>query len=167
MNRPWLHSVTPVAPPRAANPSWRTLLYAAVVTGGWAGLLCWAVYGIARLAGVPFQLVLRQGEAPQALAWFMPLLLPLVAALAGAIATGAVLGRRHARAIVLWAGLLIALGSMALPLMQPSSVDWSTKILLALMHVMAFLVIVPQLARIAGDSEPNASEVRELQLESR
>lgn len=167
MNRPWLHSVTPVAPPRAANPTLRTLLYAALVTGVWAGLLCWAVYGIARLAGVPFLLVLRQGQQPEPLGWPSPFLLPLVAALAGAIASGAVLGRRHARVVVLGAGLLLALGSMALPLAQPSSVDWPTKILLTVMHLLAFLVIVPQLARLAGDSEPDASEVRDLQLEPR
>jgi len=164
VNRPWLKSVTPVAPPRDANPTWRTLLYAAAVTGVWAGLFCWAIYGIGRLAGVPFLVVLQRGQPPEPLAWFMPLVLPIGGALAGAIATGAVLGRRRARVIVLTAGLMVALVSLVLPLLQPSTIDWPTKVLLAVMHLVAWFVIVPQLARIAGDSQPNASEARELRL---
>jgi hypothetical protein len=51
--------------------------------------------------------------------------------------------------------------------MQPSSVLWSTRIWLLVMHVIAWFLIVPQLARVAGDSEPTASEVRELVTETR
>ncbi len=165
MTRQWLHSVTPIAPPRSSNPRVGALLYAALVTGAWAGLLSLAIYGLGRLLGVPFTVVTRQGEAPVQLSWFMPLLVPLIAAIIGGLATVVVLGRRHARAIVLWLGALVAVASVALPVTQPSSVLWSTRIWLLVMHVVAWFLIVPQLARIAGDSEPSASEVRDLQLE--
>ncbi|MDO8731477.1 MAG: DUF6069 family protein [Actinomycetota bacterium] len=166
MNRPWLHSVTPIAPPRSSNPRLGALLYAAFVTGVWAGFLSLAIYWLGRLLGVSFTVVIRQGEPAVQLTWFMPLLVPLFAALLAGFAIVLVLGRRHARAIVLWVGALIALATVALPVMQPSSVNWSTRIWLLVMHVVAWFLIVPQLARIAGDSEPSASEVRDLQLES-
>ncbi len=167
MTRPWLRSVTPVAPPRSANPRLGTLLSAAVVTGSWAGLFSLAIYGLGRLLGVPFQIVLRQGEAPQQLPWYLPLLLPLAAALLAALATRLVLGRRHAKVIVLWAGALLALASLVLPAMQPDTVLWSTRIWLLVMHVVAWFLIVPQLARVAGDSSPAASEVRAFAFEAR
>ncbi|MDP2013300.1 MAG: DUF6069 family protein [Actinomycetota bacterium] len=162
MTRLWLHSVTPIAPPRSSNPRLGTLLYAALVTGSWAGILSLAIYGLGRLLGVPFAVVLRQGEATVQVPWYFPLLVPVLAALLAGMATVLVLGRRHARAMVLWAGALLALASLVLPAMQPSSVLWSTRIWLLVMHVVAWFLIVPQLARIAGDSEPSASEVREL-----
>ena len=167
MTRPWLRSVTPLAPPRSSNPRFASLLYAAVVTGSWAGLFSLAIYGLGRLLGVPFTVVVRQGQAPVQLPWFMPLLVPLLAALAASCLIVLVLGRRHAKAIVLWSGALVALISLALPLMQPSAVLWSTRIWLCVMHLVAWVLIVPQLARIAGDSEPSASEVRELNFETR
>ena len=166
MTRPWLRSVTPLAPPRSSNPRLRTLLYAALVTGAWAGLFSLAIYGLGRLLGVPFTVVLRGGQAPVQLAWFMPLLLPVLAALAAACATALVLGRAHAKAVVLWVGTLAAVASVALPVMQPSAVLWSTRIWLCVMHLVTWFLVVPQLARIAGDSEPSASDVRTLQLEA-
>lgn len=166
MTRPWLHSVTPIAPPRSSNPRLGALVYAALVTGGWAGVLSLAIYGLGRLLGVPFMVVVQQGEAPVQMAWYLPLLLPVLAALLGGLATFLVLGRRHARAIVLWVGALVALATIALPATQPSAVLWSTRIWLLIMHIVAWFLIVPQLARIAGDSEPAASEVRELQPET-
>lgn len=167
MTRLWLHSVTPIAPPRSLNPRLGTLLYAALVTGSWAGVFSLAIYGLGRLLGVPFTVVLRQGEAPVQLPWYLPLLLPVLAALLAALATVLVLGRRHAKSIVLWVGALLALASLVLPAMQPSSVLWSTRIWLLVMHVIAWFLIVPQLARIAGDTQPSASEVRELVSETR
>ncbi len=167
MTRVWLNSVTPIAPPRSANPRLRSLLYAATVTGLWAGFFSLAIYSLGRLLGVPFTVVLGQDQAPVQLGWFMPVIFPLVSALLAGLATMLVLGRRRARAIVWWVGAIVALATVALPAMQPSEVLWSTRIWLLVMHVVAWFLIVPQLARIAGDSEPAASEHRELQLDVR
>jgi hypothetical protein len=52
---------------------------------------------------------------------------------------------------------LLALVSLSGPLLQPSDIGWSTRILLALMHVITWLLVVPQLARIVRDSEPGRS----------
>ncbi|MDD2858837.1 MAG: DUF6069 family protein [Candidatus Nanopelagicales bacterium] len=159
---PWLRSKTPIAPPRAANPTWRTLLYAGTVTGAWAGLVSVAIYGIARLLGVPFQAEVRPDAGLTQIPWFVPLVTPFIAALIGALAATLVLGRRHARQVVLWAGGLVAVVSIAWPLLQPETVLWSTRAWLIVMHVVAWFLVVPQIARIVGDSEPRASEPRDL-----
>lgn len=159
---PWLRSKTPIAPPRAANPTWRTLLYAGTVTGAWAGLVSLLLSGIARLLGVPFLAQVRPDAGLTQIPWYVPLLVPFVSAVLGALASTIVLGRRHARQVVLWAGGLIAIGSIAWPLLQPDTVLWSTRIWLVVMHVVAWFLVVPQIARIVGDSEPQASEVRDL-----
>jgi len=163
----WLHSVTPIAPPRSSNPGVRSLLYAAVVVGTWAGVICLVIFGLGSLLGVPFEVVLSQGQAPVRITWFMPFVLTVLVSVLAGFAIVLVLGRKHARVIVLIASVVVVLASLVLPLMQPSTVLWSTRIWLLVMHLLAWLVIVPQLARIAGDSEPAASEVREFQLESR
>ena len=165
-SRPWLKSVTPIAPPKAENPTVRFLLYAAIVTGVWSGLLSLVVFAIARLCGVPFAAAQGQDGAVGQIRWYAPLLLPVVAALVGALLSALVLGRRHAKRIVFWTGSFIALVSMAGPVMQPEEVLWSTRILLMCMHVIAWFLIVPQLARIVGDSEPAASEIRVFSSES-
>lgn len=107
-----------------------------------------------------------QGGAVDQIAWFAPLLVPVLAAVVGALLSVLVLGRNHAKRIVFWTGSLIALVSLAGPVMQPDEVLWSTRILLLCMHVIAWFLIVPQLARIVGDSEPQASEIRVFNVES-
>ena len=62
MSSPWLQSMTPVAPPTSANPGLRFMVYAGIVTGAWSGVVCLAIYGIGRLAGVPFLVVTRSGD---------------------------------------------------------------------------------------------------------
>ncbi|MFA7322734.1 MAG: DUF6069 family protein [Candidatus Nanopelagicales bacterium] len=160
--RPWLTSKTPIAPPKSANPTWRSLLYAGVVTGAWAGLAALVVYGLGRLLGVPFLTAPREGDELRIVPWFVPLAVPFAVAVLGALASSLVLGRRHAKQVVLWAGGLIAIASIAWPALQPSGVLWSTRIWLMVMHAVAWFLIVPQIARIAGDSEPDASQAREL-----
>ena len=165
-SRPWLQSVTPIAPPKAENPTVRFLLYAAIVTGVWAGLRSLVIFVIGRLCGVPFTAAQGQDETVGQINWYAPLLLPITAAVVGALLSALVLGRSHAKRIVFWTGSVIALITLAGPIMQPDEVLWSSRILLLCMHVIAWVLIVPQLARIVGDSEPQASEIRVLSVES-
>jgi hypothetical protein len=161
MGAPWSDSVTPVAPPTAANPRLSNLMYAGLVTGAWSGLMSLIIFAIGTLVGVPFDAARGLGAAVQVIPWFIVLLVPLAAALIGAALASLMLGRRHARAVVFWAGTAIGLASCASPLLQPATVPWAARILLLLMHVITWLLVVPQIARIVGDSEPGASVERE------
>ncbi|MFZ8980144.1 MAG: hypothetical protein ACO21P_12000, partial [Candidatus Nanopelagicales bacterium] len=76
------------------------------------------------------------------------------AAVVGALLAAIMLGRRHARRIVFWAGTGIAVLTCAIPLVQPDDVLWSTRIWLLIPHVITWFLVVPQIARIVGDSEP-------------
>ncbi len=154
MSAPWADSVTPVPPPASTVPHTSNLLYAGVVTGTWSGLISLAIYGVGRLLGVPFEVARPGTEGLQVVPWFLMLLVPLLAALVGALLTAIMLGRRHARRIVFWGGTAIAVLSCVSPLLQPADVLWSTRIWLLIPHVVTWFLVVPQLARIVGDSEP-------------
>lgn len=154
VSAPWADSVTPVPPPASTVPHTSNLLYAGVVTGAWSGLISLAIYGIGRLLGVPFEVARPGSEGLQIVPWFLMLLVPLLAALVGALLTAIMLGRRHARRIVFWGGTAIAVLSCVSPLLQPADVLWSTRIWLLIPHVVTWFLVVPQLARIVGDSEP-------------
>ena len=154
MTAPWLDSKTPVGPPTAENPRIKDLLYAAAVTGGWAGLLCLIVYVIGRLAGVPLEVQSPGAASLTVIPWLAVLLLPLAVAVAAALLAALARGRRQAERIVFWLGALIALASCLAPIMQPTEVYWSTRILLLAMHGITWALVVPQIARIVGDSEP-------------
>lgn len=154
MNAPWADSVTPVPPPASTVPHTSNLLYAGVVTGTWSGLISLAIFGVGRLLGVPFEVARPGTEGLQVVPWFLMLLVPLLAALVGALLTAIMLGRRHARRIVFWGGTAIAVLSCVSPLLQPADVLWSTRIWLLIPHVVTWFLVVPQLARIVGDSEP-------------
>ena len=90
--------------------------------------------------------------------WLAPLLLPLMAAVVGALLVSLLRGRAHAGRFTYWIGTLIALASMAGPVLRAQ--DIPTAILLALMHIITWVLVVPQLARIATDSEPGMSVER-------
>ena len=154
MTASWSTSVTPVAPPRASNPRLRFLLYTATVTGIWSGLLSLLVFGIGRLARVSFVVEQPNGQmAP--ISWFAVLLVPLVVAYIAALLSSLLRGRSHGGRLVFWIGTVLAIASAYGPLAQP--IGWSTRILLLLMHAITWALVVPQLARIVGDSEPGAS----------
>jgi len=136
------------------------MAYAALVTGVWSGLLSLLVYGLARLIGVPMQVEVA-GSA-QIVPWFGVLLLPIVAAEAGAIGSLVIRGRRGAGRIVFWVGTLIAVISVVPLIMQPTEVSWATRIWLTVLHVITWLLVVPQIARIIGDSEPGMHAEREV-----
>lgn len=160
VSSPWLASKTPIGPPTAANPTVRQLLYAAVVTGAWSGLLSLLIYLVGRLFGVEFA-VSRGGEAVASIPWPVVLLLPLGAAVVFALLSALLRGWPHAGRIDFWLGTVAALASMVGPLVQPDTVGWPTRILLVLMHVVTWFLVVPQIARIVGDSEPGRSVERD------
>lgn len=157
---PWIGSATPIGPPADAVPRLRNLLYAAGVTGIWSGLLSLAVYGFARLLGVPFEVSTPLSSSLMVVPWFAMALVPVAAAYAAALLAALALGRRHARRLVFWAGTIIALASCAGPLIQPGEVIWSTRIWLLVPHVITWFLVVPQIARIVGDSQPEMYEPR-------
>ena len=153
MTAPWLTSVTPIGPPSSANPRVRFLLYAALVTGIWSGLLSLLVYGIGRAAGVSFE-VSSMAQPPQQVTWLAVLFFPIVIALVVALVSALLRVRSHAGAIVMWVFTGLAVVSLWGPLVQPAGVTWSSRILLAVMHVITWFLVVPQIARIVRDSEP-------------
>lgn len=160
--REWEGSVTPIPPPPEAVPHTSNLVYAGVVTGAWSGVLSLVVYGLGRLLGVPFEVFRPGATAPTVLPWFLPLLAPLLAGVVAALLSALLLGRAGARSIVFWVGTAAALLSLWSPLGQPPDVLWSTRVWLAVMHLITWVLVVPQLARIVGDSEPGAYVERPL-----
>ena len=156
----WSGSVTPVSPPTSANPGVRTMAYAALVTGVWSGLLSLLIYGIARLLRVPMDV--ETGAGLQEVPWFAVLLLPLVVAEVGAVASLLVRGWKGAGRIVFWVGTVVAIASLVPLVMQPDSVLVSTRLWLGVMNVITWILVVPQIARIIGDSEPGRHEDREV-----
>lgn len=154
---PWAGSKTPVAPPTAANPTMAHLVYAAVVTGAWSGICCLLIYVLAGLAGQDFAATVGIGAIPAAASWLVIALTPLVAALAFALVSSLLRGRRGAWALSFWGGTAVAVVSLASPFAQPAAVTWPTRVVLASMHVITWLLVVPQIARIVGDSEPGRS----------
>jgi len=163
MSSPWLESKTPIGPPTSANPTVRQLLYAAAVTGGWSGLACLLIYVVGRLFGVDFVIATPGSTVAGQIPWLVVLLVPLVAAVAFALVGALIRGWPHAGAIAYWGGTLVALASVIVPLTQPDAVEWATRALLVLMHVVTWFLVVPQIARIVGDSEPGRSVERDEQ----
>lgn len=154
----WVGSVTPVAPPASADPTLRTLAYAAVVTGAWSGIVSLLVSLVGRAFGVDYDAAIPGSGAVEAITGTFLLLAPLVIALLGAVACAPLLGRAHAGRIAWWAGTLIALASLAVPLLwQPEEVAWTTRVWLCIPHLTTWWLVVPQLSRIVADAEPGAS----------
>ena len=151
---PWSRSVTPVPPLRSASPSVRNLVYAGLFTGAWSGGLSLIVLAVGRGVGVH---VIEPQSAPawvQAFPWLAVLVLPIACGVLGALGSAMVRGWRHASWWVWFVGTAVALLSLAGPLSEAS---WSARLMLGLMHVITWFLVVPQLARIVGDSEPGAS----------
>lgn len=156
----WTDSVTPVSPPSSANPGVRTVAYAALVTGVWSGLVSLVIYGVALLLRVPMDVETLAGLQP--VPWFAVLLIPVVAAEVGAVASLLLRGQKGAGRITFWVGTLLAAVSLVPLVMQPDAVLISTRIWLGVMHVITWILVVPQIARIIGDSEPGRHEEREV-----
>ena len=127
-----MHSVTPIAPPRVASPSLRFLVYAGLVTGIWAGVLCLALYGIGHLLGITFTRTTSLTQTT--IGWTAALVVPIIVGILSALIASLVRGIPHAGRVVFWAGTI-----------------------LGMMHAITWALVVPQVARIVGDSEPGAS----------
>jgi ABC-type Na+ efflux pump permease subunit len=93
-------------------------------------------------------------QLPVMVPWIAIVVVPLAAAEIGAMASLLARGLPHAQQIVFWAGTIIALASLAFPIMRSESV--STAIWLSIPHLITWFLVVPQIARIIGDTEPSA-----------
>jgi hypothetical protein len=80
--------------------------------------------------------------------------MPLIAGIAGAALAAIFLGVRGCRRWVFWLGTAAMVLSLASPLLQPDAVSWGTRIWLAIMHIVTWFLVVPQVARVVGDSDP-------------
>ncbi len=150
-------SVTPIAPPRSAIPTTKAVLTAGWVTGLTAGIVCLLMRLIAGLFGVEF-LVARPGsEELSPVPWALVLLTPVVVGVGGALVAAIFLGVRGCQRWVFWLGTAAVVVSLASPLLQPPGVTWPTRIWLALMHLVTWFLIVPQVARVVGDSDPRVT----------
>lgn len=158
---PWAGSKTPVGPPASADPTLGQFVYAAAVTGGWSGICCVVIYAIAGWAGVDFTGTAGFGAVPRPASWLVVLLTPLAAAMAFALVSSLLRGRRGAWAISFWGGTAVFVASLVSPLAQPGGVPWTTRLVLTSMHFVTWFLVVPQIARIAGDSEPGRSVERD------
>lgn len=150
--QPWLSSKTPIAPAKSLDPGPRFLAYAGLVTGIWSSILSLGVFGFARLIGVPMEV--DSNNIPEAITWIAVVVVPLAAAMAGAMASLLARGLTHARAIVFWTGTVIALASLAVPIIRAEQI--ATAIWLSIPHVITWFLVVPQIARIIGDTQPDA-----------
>ena len=149
-----LDSVTPVPPPIEAVPRLSHVLRAGLVTGISAGLVCWLLFGIATLFGTDFDVRLWSGKGLVHVPWYEVLLVPLAAALLFSSIAAGLRRRSGCRRKTLLLGYALGALSLLAPLLQPSDVTWPTKIWLTLFHIVTIALVVPQVARVVGDSDP-------------
>lgn len=148
-------SVTPVPPPVSAAPTNQTLLYAGWVTGLTAGIVSFAINIVAGWFGVDFHLGIPGTDLTWTLSSLQNLLIPWVVGLGAALIAMLLLGRRRARRMA-WLLGTIALGiAVTLPALWTPTVTWSTRVTALVMQLLTYGLIVPQFARILGDSEPH------------
>lgn len=152
-------SVTPIPPPIAAVPRLSDVLRAGLVTGVTAAILCSVLWAIGALFGTNFE-VAAFGSATN-LMMITPIQIVIVAmlsALAFAAIAASLRKRRGCRLMVLLLGYAGGLASLIAVFTQPDAVTWPTKIWLALMHLLVMVIVVPQVARVVGDSDPRATD---------
>ncbi len=152
-----LDSVTPVAPPLSSVPTTKAVLIAGWVTGVTAGIVCIILRVIAGIFGTAF-MVTRPGSTElQPVPWLAVLLVPVVVGVVGSLVAAVFLGVKGCQRWVFWLGTAAMVLSLASPLIQPEAVTWPTRIWLVVMHVVTWGIIVPQVARVVGDSDPRVT----------
>lgn len=150
-------SVTPIAPPASAIPTTKAVLTAGWVTGLTAGIICLILRVVAAIFGTDFMVVRPGSDELTPVPWPAVFLVPIVCGVVGSLVAAIFLGVRGCQRWVFWLGTLAVLISLASPLLQPDTVTWPTKIWLTVMHLVAWGVIVPQVARVVGDSDPRVT----------
>jgi Family of unknown function (DUF6069) len=155
-----LDSVTPIPPIVTAIPTTRNVLTAGWVTGVTAAIVCLLLRLVAAIFRVDFTVVLGFGtnadqKAP--VPWVTFLVIPILVAVAWSLIGAIFLGVRGCQRWVFWLGTLVLLVSLSVPLSQPDTVTWPTKIWLMIMHVATWAIVVPQVARVVGDSDPRVT----------
>lgn len=148
-----LDSVTPVPPPIEAVPRLSDVLRAGLVTGITAALVCWLLFGIARLFGTEMTVTVA-GETTR-VAWWMVLTQAILSPLIFSLIAAAFRKHRNCRRTTAIVGYVLGIISLAAPLLQGDT--WPTKIWLVLMHIVTILIVVPQVARVVGDSDPHVT----------
>jgi len=112
------------------------------------------IYGVLRLAGVPFETTSPGQATPTLVGWWQILLAPIVAGVAGAALAGTFrtlyTGPRVA-ALVLGALTLL---SCAGPLAQPATVTTSTKVALVVLHLLVGGSLTWTLSRAITSEDP-------------
>lgn len=154
-------SVTPVAPPMSAVPTTRNVFMAGWVTGLTAAIVNLVLRVVATLFGTDFMVQQPFGNAGAdqlvEVPWAATFVMPLIAGIAGAAVAAIFLGVKRCRSWVFWLGTAALLVSLASPLLQPDDVGWPTRIWLAVMHIVTWFLVVPQVARVVGDSDPRVT----------
>ncbi len=149
-----LDSVTPIPPPIESAPRLSDVLRAGLVTGTTASLLCWLLYGIASLFGTDFDVRQGTGDGLTHIAWYQVLVVPVASALVFGVVATALRGRARCRRTTLLIGYGLGALSLVPVILQPADVTWPTRIWLLLFHLLTLAIVVPQVARVVGDSDP-------------
>lgn len=150
-----LDSVTPVPPALEDAPRFSDVLRAGLITGVTASLVCWLLYGVASLFGTDFDVRTGVGAGLRHIAWYLVLITPVTSALAFALVAAALRKHRHCRRTTALVGYALGALSLLPVLLQPGSVTWPTRIWLLVLHLVTILLVVPQVARVVGDSDPD------------
>jgi len=148
-------SVTPATPSPEARwlvPTYPAVLHCAWVVGVHAALVNAVLFIAAWILRVDFTVTSAGSVLKVNL--LMVIGATLLAAVAGGAVGGLLLGRRNGGRLFLALGTVVAVLSLAGPLVQPDTTSWPTRIVLLAMHVITWFVVVPQLARFIGDADP-------------
>ncbi len=129
-----------------APPSVTDVVRTGVIAGVFAGFLCEVMYGIGRIFGTNFEVKTGSSDQLTSIPPFMPFVLPLVVAVLAALVVALLFRRAGGAFWVLTLGFMLTILSLGLPLFQPSTVTWPTKIWLLLMHLTTGVIVVPALA---------------------
>lgn len=124
------------------------------VTGLTAGIVCLLLRIVAGLFGTEF-LVAEPGDRRNlAVGWMSAFAVPLVAGLLAAVLGAIFLGVSNCRRWVFWIGTAALLVTVASPWVWALEATWPTRVWLAVMQVLTWVLVVPQVARVVGDSDP-------------
>lgn len=151
-------SVTPIAPPLSGVPTTKKVVMAGWVTGATAAIVCLILRLVGGLFGTDFVVTLpSRGGNPFTVGWLAVFALPLLAGVVGGLVAALFLGVRGCRRWVFWLGTVALVVCLAQPLLQSAPVSWPTRIWLVVMQIVSWGLIVPQVARVVGDSDPRVT----------